>query len=484
MNVALKTRSTIFMTLVITMCLALAFSTQEVNASKNEESYNGVVIPKNEKTVNGSKSKSSTIFINPSITVDDSEVFIEGKVKYNNKMSNVSLNGPIYPVGKGEEGESELFGDLQVNKGSDVFNFLQLQILKKPTSNEVIGKQQYKNNKSLVNILLEHKETKEVAVFQIDIKDDLLNKISNTAMNNSSELTDQELYKITGELLRAPANKRESIEDPETSGTDSGSSDQFSAFSTTISEDISRSELNKLKNDLVEAGQYQWLDFSDYNLPESLFTTEGNFTDVSGNNRLYGNGYEDPYGTFIVGISHMDRLNDNYSGEIRLQLSMKFSLTVLYDPEFGQIKLRHKDRGMKLDDIDLAIGKLKDDNIFNEQGVNGSLMKPGNVTGTTVKILLSKVPYIKEVSSVWYDLQAAFPKSTLELGNEQAYWSSIENQEKYYDDEIIRNLSSSSEDLYMENSEHYYYLKGTVTDEDDDGFSWSWAWDLTYAPNF
>ncbi|WP_163537365.1 hypothetical protein [Gracilibacillus sp. YIM 98692] len=434
----------------------------------------GDVMGEKDKSIKDSKSKSKAKFKKSEISIDNGEITIDGKVKYNNEKLNISLDGKILPIEKGEEGDRVLFGDLTVNSGSENLKFLQLKVDK-----------YYKNNKASINILLEHKNTNEVLVFQIEIKEDIFDNLSQAAQTNADSLSKEQLSQKIIELDRAQRNKRSSLPELEDTFEDSASSDEFTTMDTDISY-VSRSELRRLISDLESAGYYTWLDYSNYSLPQDLVSTEGNFKNVSGNNRLYGNGYKDAYGAYLVGISTVDVNSYSYTSPKRvvLQHTLRDAVTVKYDPGTNKVKLYKKQRGIKFDDIDIALGKLDDDNVFTNHNPNGQLNKPTSSTPYAAKMLLSLVPYGGTVSSVWDYLQSLESKPTMSLGQTYYYASDIEEQKTENDGDVIRNISSGSNDLYMGIPGDYFNLKGEVSDYYSNGYTWSWGWNFTYKPNF
>lgn len=456
------------------------------NAS-SPDFVDGHVIGAMDKSINGSRSKSTAQLIKPDITVDNGYITLVGNVKHNNERYSVSLNGKIFPIDKGDEGDRALFGDLTIDSGKQHFKFIQLKVEKYPLT---------KSSKPSVNILLEHNETHELLVFQLNIKEDMFNNLSQAANINANSLSDVQLTQMIIALNRAQRNKRsslpklkESFEDEGSSSelsSDSGSTDGFSTMVITITENIDRSELRRLISDLEAAGYYSWLDYSQYSLPTSLFSTEGDFKNISGNNRLYGNGVEGVYGIYLTGISTVDVLSDTYTNPYRvvLQHTLKDAVTVQYDPISNQIKLWQKDQGMKFDDIDIALGKLNDDNVFVSHNPSGQLNKPSIFYENEAKLLLSLVSYGGIVSSVWDYLQSLQAQPTIPLG--QTYWypSDIEKQKAEYNNDVIRNISSGTEDLFMAHPGDFFNVMGEISDYNSDGYGWSWGWNFTYSPNF
>lgn len=462
--------------LAAVFALTTIIPTSFVNASAPDY-VDGNVIGKKDKSIKDSKSNSTAKLKRSDISVDNGHITVAGKVKYNNESYSVSLNGKIFPIEKGNEGDRVLFGDLTIYSGKETFNFIQLKVEKHPLS---------KSSKPSVNILLEHKNTHELLVFQLDIiKEDMFTNLSQASKINAESLSVEELTQKTIELDRAQRNRRSSLPKLEDTFKDSGSSGEFSTMETTITY-VNRSELRRLITDLENAGYYTWLDYSNYSLPTSLFSTEGNLKNISGSNRLYGNGYKDPYNVYLTGISTVDVLDDSYTTPARvvLQHTLKDAVTAMYAPDTNQIKLYHKDKGIKFDDIDIALGELGDDNVFVNHNPNGQLKKPASVTDTVAKMLLSKVPYLNQVSSVWYDLQTLEAKPTLSLGQTYYYPSNIEKQKTEFNDDVIRNISSGSGELFMANPGDFFNLKGEVSDYDSNGYTWQWGWNFTYKPNF
>jgi hypothetical protein len=472
--------------MVAVLALTLIVPASYIGASsdtKTEDFVNGAVIGKNDKNIRESKSSSIAKLKKLSISEENGEINVQGDVKYNKIRYNISLQGLIFPMYE-DNGFSDqlLYGDLAINTGMNDFNFLQFKVEKSPKENQLIGANRNKNDKVFITLVLEHKDTREVLVLQDSIKEDVFLTLLETSKDNAESLSEEELFKKISELVRAPREKRESLPELKETYSDSGSSEysddgDFSTMATSISY-INRKELRRLISDLEAAGNNTWLDLSGYDLPNELFSVEGDKTNVDGINRLYAHGVSDYTGAVLNGISTVDVFADHVSSPYgsRIQHKVIDSITVLYDPYDDTVQLYQKDRGIKFHDIDLGVGKLDGKNVFNAQTANGLLNKSPDY----IKALMARIPYLKEVSGVFYDLNV---ERNLVLGQTEFYPSTFEKQREAYDDDVIRNVTAYSEALYITRPGDFFNLHGGVSDGGS-GYTWSWEWRFNYSPNF
>lgn len=436
---------------------------------------NGKVVGKKDESVTDTKSNSTTQLKNESISINKNQIKIVGEIEYNENKIPLSLEGEILPIEKSLY--HVLFGELK-SISNEELKFIQLKV------------ESENDERPIVKMLLEHNKTKELLVFQFEIDDNLFRDLKEISKVNSENFSEEELIEKTNELNRAQRNKRSHFLSLDESSQEIEESNPTSTLFNELTvppleEPINRNELKRLIDDLKKVGEGTWIKYSNYSLPKSLVSTEGYFKNIEyadntheKGNYLYGHGYKNPYGVYLIGFNTMESLiaeNTDFQ-RIFIQHTIENAVTLKYDPETDQVQLYLKDRGLKHFNMRFAIGKLKNDNVFYSHATYGILNNPQGVNpGYLITRLVSIVPHGAPLASVWDFLEAIGDgeEKTSKLGQKYSYDPN--------DEEGVKNISSESGDLYIANPGDFFSVEGEVSNPNE---FWSWSWRIKIRPNF
>ncbi|WP_349408372.1 hypothetical protein [Pseudalkalibacillus sp. SCS-8] len=429
------------------------------------------------------KSKLSQVFLrNFSMTLNNGSSEINGDVLNKNQKFELSTTGSLYPVkGKGVYANKVILGEYNT---SSKINLIQFRVEKDARSTHLIQMNKADKGKTILSLTLEDMDTGDLYVFQKTINTKTFNTLLERANQHVAlqNLTEKQLNEKTSSLMnfnnfkKKNKSKMKKSESTKQSFDYDSSTDKNtkSGFSAMAGASVSYYDLDKVLKDVK---QYGTIDLDNYNVSHSIFKDGGwkQYHQLSTHPRFFYHAstqeYSGAYGYSTTQINFVDVIaQTSGSDSYEVQTQLKHAIMLDYDHYSHELSVVYYALGLEFKNIELAINKLNDKNVFIDRWVSGILEgSPSYVKGA-----MSLVPYASTAYGLWDNFTT---KETHQLNTLKTFDNTYDKQYQRHNGEVIRGVLGDYSGYSMEDEGQYAILRGGMYTPT----TWSLTWGYSYT---
>lgn len=369
----------------------------------------------------------------------DNKLVLHGILTHEGKSIKLESSGELYKNEKTENAGK--YGDLILGDMSDMddIHFVQLRIDKE---------------KSIIIIILQMNNTKQLLQFQMSIDNDTFDKLYYLQKNQLSGLDLEkkiiELYSVIGNLIDS-----HSVSGKVKSTSPKVSINEVQPLATTYNGWISLiNDLNA--NGSVKLGNYSNIDASmfkgnDWSYDEMWGSTPYSFATYS-----MPNGPSEYLTQFA--LVNIVAYSDAGTGDLfdtRMQALYQDGMIVRYDIHTDILTVIYYNFGIRYQDFAVGINGLTNNAIFISRSVNRSYESIGNI----VRAAISVFGPADTIVTVFEHL---LPYEDQSVNNTLYFDPTYSQQYSRYSGKVIRGIVANTEDNYLSRSGHYINVAGTV----------------------
>ncbi|MBZ4666172.1 hypothetical protein [Mahella sp.] len=379
---------------------------------------------------------------NMTLAYENGKLVLHAILTCDSEVIDLVSSGDLYKNEKTDNAET--YGNLILGDMSDSDNihFVQLRIDKE---------------KSLIMIILQAKDTKQLMQFQAPIDHDIFDTLYHAQENQLSGTALEEkiidLYSVAGNL----------IDKDSTNMTEESGSMSPVVSTNDIRPMATYSGWTALINALNANGSVRLSNYS--NIDASVFTSSGWRYDNTWGSTPYSfvsYGLPNGPGEYLIQFALVDIVTQSNSGgasdlwEIGMQARYKDGMLVSYDTYSDMLSVFYYGLGIRFDNYAIGINGLTNNAVFINRSVNRAYYE---ASGSIVRAAISVSRPLDTIANVFDYL---FPYQDQNINSTQLFDQTYSQQYTRYNGKVIRGIAATTGSNILSRTGHFINVYGTI----------------------